>query len=69
MHGDNQDTITLAKNPYFHERSKHINVYYYYIWDLAEKKKFTIEYIPIVEIPADKLTKLLARVAFKRFRG
>jgi hypothetical protein len=68
MHGDNQDIIIFAKNLYFRERSKHIDICYYYIRDLVKKKKFIIEFIPTTEIPANRLTKPLARVTFEYFR-
>ena len=60
MHRDNQGALALVKNPHLYERSKHINVYYYYIYDLTEKKKLEIKYIPTAEIPANRLTKPLA---------
>lgn len=69
MRGDNQGAIALTKNPHLHERSKHIDVCYHYIRDLAEKGKLMIEYIPTTDMPADGLTKPLARTAFERFRS
>jgi hypothetical protein len=69
MRGDNQGALALVKNPHLHERSKHIDVCYHYIRDLAEKKRLEIKYVPTAEMPADGLTKPLARIAFERFRG
>lgn len=69
MRGDNQSAIALAKNPHLHERSKHIDVCYHYIRDLDEKGMLKIKYISTSEMPADGLTKPLARVAFERFKG
>ena len=69
MRGDNQGALALVKNPYLYEQSKYIDVCYYYIRDLAKKKKLEIKYVPTVEIPANRLTKPLTRIAFKRFRG
>jgi len=66
---DNQGALALVKNPHLHEQSKHIDVYYHYIRDLAEKQRLKIEYVPIAEMPADGLTKPLAQVAFRRFRS
>ncbi|KAF7570398.1 hypothetical protein PtrM4_104000 [Pyrenophora tritici-repentis] len=37
MLGDNQGAIALTKNPHLHERSKHIDVCYHFIRDLAEQ--------------------------------
>ena len=59
MHRDNQGALALVKNPYLYEQSKHINVCYYYICDLAEKKKLEIKYVLITEMPANGLTKPL----------
>ncbi len=57
---DNQGALALVKNPHLYEQSKHIDVYYYYIHDLVKKQRLKIEYVPIIEILADSLTKLLA---------
>ena len=69
MRGDNQGALALVKNPHLHERLKHIDVYYHYIRDLAKKEKLNIEYMPTADMPADEITKPLARIAFERFRG
>ncbi|KAF7566867.1 hypothetical protein PtrM4_134620 [Pyrenophora tritici-repentis] len=68
MYGDNQGAIALVKNPHLHERSKHIDICYHFIRDLAEQKKLQISYIPTDEIVADGMTKPLQRVAFERFK-
>lgn len=68
MFGDNQGALALVKNPHIHERSKHIDVSYHVIRDLAEKKKLIVSYIPTDSMTADGMTKPLARVAHRRFR-
>lgn len=68
MYGDNQGAIALVKNPHLHERSKHIDICYHFIRDLAEQKKLQISYIPTDEMIADGMTKPLQRVAFERFK-
>lgn len=68
MYGDNQGALALVKNPHLHERSKHIDISYHFIRDLAEKKSLEITYIPTADMIADGMTKPLARVAHKRFR-
>ena len=68
MLGDNQGALALTKNPYLYKRSKHINVCYYYIWDLAKRGKLDVSYIPIADMAADGMTKPLPRVAFGRFK-
>ena len=56
------------KNPHLHKRSKHINICYHFIRDLAKQKKLQISYIPTDEMVADGMTKPLQRVAFERFK-
>ena len=68
MFGDNQGAIALTKNPHITERSKHIDVCYHFIRDLAERQKLEITYIPTDRMVADGMTKPLARVAFERFK-
>ena len=69
MRGDNQGALALVKNPHLHERSKHIDVCYHYIRDLAEKRKLEVKYTPTDEMPADGMTKPLGRQAFGKFRS
>ena len=46
-----------------------MDIYYYFIRDLAKKGDLRVNYIPIVDIVIDSIIKLLARVAFERFKG
>jgi Reverse transcriptase (RNA-dependent DNA polymerase)/gag-polypeptide of LTR copia-type len=69
IRGDNQGAIALVKNPHLHERSKHIDICYHHIRDLAERGKITVTYIPTYEMIADGLTKPLQATAFARFKG
>jgi hypothetical protein len=64
---DNQGAIALMKNPYFHERLKHIDIYYYYIQDLVKRERIFISYIPINEIIVNGFIKPLQVTAFTRF--
>lgn len=68
MFGDNQGALALVRNPHLHERSKHIDVCYHFIRDLAEKKRLRIDYIPTAEMVADGMTKPLSRIAYQRFK-
>jgi len=58
---DNQGSIALAKNPVFHDRSKHIDVQYHYTQDLVKERKIQLEYIPTSDMLAGLLTKPLPR--------
>ncbi|KAF7578672.1 UBN2 multi-domain protein [Pyrenophora tritici-repentis] len=69
MLGDNQGAIALTKNPHLHERSKHIDVCYHFIRDLAEQGKLDVAYVPTVDMVADGMTKPLQRVAFEKFKN
>jgi hypothetical protein len=68
MFRDNQGAIALTKNPHLYKRSKHIDISYHFIRDLAKRKQLEITYILIDEIVADGITKPLTRIAFKRFK-
>jgi hypothetical protein len=69
MLGDNQGAIALTKNPHLHERSKHIDVCYHFVRDLAEQGKLDVAYVPTADMVADGMTKPLQRVAFERFKN
>jgi len=67
IYSDNNGALLLAKNPVFHERTKHISVKYHYIRDLIEKGIIDLIYINTLEQKADGLTKALERVKYKTF--
>ena len=46
-----------------------MDICYYFIRDLAEKGELKVNYIPIAEIVANGITKLLTRVVFERFKN
>jgi hypothetical protein len=56
---DNQSAMAIAKNPQFHDRTKHIEVRYHYLHDKVEAEELDLEYIPTGEQVADVLTKAL----------
>jgi len=56
---DNQSAIAIAKNPQFHDRTKHIEVRYHYLHDKVEEEELELEYVPTGEQIADALTKAL----------
>nr|AAK13114.1 Putative retroelement pol polyprotein [Oryza sativa Japonica Group] len=57
---DNKSAISLLKNPVLHDRSKHIDTKFYFIWDCVDQKRVEVEYIRLEEQHADILTKPLA---------
>ena len=58
VHADNQGSIALAKNPVFHDRTKHIDIQYHYTCDLIKEKKIQLEYIPTNEMLANLLPRV-----------
>ena len=42
LQGDNNGSLLMAKNPQFHQRSKHINIKYHWIRDKIAKYFFGI---------------------------
>jgi hypothetical protein len=58
---DNKSTISLSKNPVFHDRSKHIEIRYHFIRECVENGKVQIEFVRSEEQLADVLTKALGR--------
>lgn len=69
MFGDNQGAIALTKNAHLNERSKHIDIAYHFVRDLAERGSLRVDYVPTSDMVADGMTKPLDRVAFGRFKS
>jgi hypothetical protein len=68
IHCDNQSCIILSEHPVFHEKSKHIEIKYYFIQDKVQEGDIKLEYIPTNEQTTDILTKPLSRIKFTYFR-
>ena len=64
---DNQATISIAKNPEYHDRIKHVEIDRHFIREKIEDKSITVEYTPTSLQTADILTKALPRVIFDKF--
>ena len=56
------------KDPKFHVRTKHIDVWYHFIRALVRTGKVEITYVPMDDNLADVLTKALPRVKFESAR-
>ena len=65
---DNQSCIKMTENPLFHDKSKHIEIRYFYIWDMIHKGAIKLQYASTYEQFVDVLTKPLSRVKFKYFQ-
>ena len=42
---DNHSCVKLSENPMFHDRSKHIEIKYYFICDKVQKGEVILQYI------------------------
>lgn len=67
IYADNQSAMALARNPRFHNRSKHIDVHYHYIRECIDVGHVVLEHVGTGEMIADMLTKGLARPKFWYF--
>ena len=67
LYSDNTGAISIANNPVFHERTKHIATKFHFIRYLINNGIIELIYIPTKEQKADGLTKPLARIKFKEY--
>ena len=55
LHCDSQSAIMLAKNPMFHEKTKHIAVKYHFIQDVLQNKQIELVKVHTIENLANLL--------------
>jgi hypothetical protein len=54
---DNHSAIHLTKNQMYHERTKHIDVRYHFLWEVVTQGDITLKKIGTTKNPTDILTK------------
>lgn len=59
--GDNQGSNALARNPVFHNRTKHIDVQYHFVREKVADGTVTLDFVPTKLMAADLLTNALPR--------
>jgi hypothetical protein len=71
IYQDNKSTIQLAENgrPSIGKRSRHLNIKYFFVTDLINRKQVSIKYCPTDEMVADYMTKPLTGTKFKQYRA
>jgi hypothetical protein len=65
---DNQSCINMTKNLVFHDKSKHIEIWYHYIRDMVQRGDINLQYVGTYEKVSYVLTKPLSHVKFDHFR-
>ena len=68
IHNDNQAAQKLARNHVFHSRSKHIDIRHHFVRNALKGGHVEIKYMTTEKMPADVLTKGLARIKHERHR-
>ena len=66
IYQDNQGAIALAKNPIFHQRTKHIDIKYHFVREKVESGDVELIYVPRVMMQADFMTKNLPKPKFTK---
>ena len=69
LHGDNQGTLDLIKNPEHHSRSKHMDILLHYLREVIDDGYAKTAYVPTREMVADISTKPLAAPMFRELRS
>ena len=44
IYEDNQGAISMANNPVFHKRTKHVQIHYHFVREAVEQGTITLEY-------------------------
>ena len=64
---DNQACIALSKNLMNHGKTKHFELKVHFVRNLVESRLLELNYLPSDRMPADTLTKALARTKYHYF--
>jgi KUP system potassium uptake protein len=63
---DNQDAISLTKNPMQHARTKHIDVQHHFVQERVENDEITFEYCSTEDMVIDVIIKALPKERYNK---
>lgn len=66
---DNRSTVDVAKNPEHHGRVKHMDLRDYWLRDVVSRGEIQVQHIRTDDMPADIMTKALARQKVVTMQG
>ena len=64
IYGDNEPSLKLLYAEGYYERTKHVDIYYYYIRDRVKDGYLKVKHVRTTAMAADGLTKPLNRLAY-----
>jgi hypothetical protein len=67
LYSDNQPSIQLVASEGHHERTKHVDIYYYYIKDQVKDGYIVLQHVRTKDMATNGLTKPLDEMAHRCF--
>ncbi|MCO5589161.1 hypothetical protein L7F22_043127 [Adiantum nelumboides] len=68
IYTDSQSALAVVRNPFFHARTKNIEVHYHYVREMLSAGEISLAYVPTHDNLADLFTKALSCEKLEAFR-